>query len=93
MIGPELSRRIAAAMQHDMTPEERGVITDALADSDALELNELPEDVAALVEALEKRPYPNLDEVATIPYPTPEGAEWDAAVPTMADAILATPPR
>lgn len=89
MIDPELSRRIAAAMQHDMTVDERGAIVDAVIDSDAVELEDLPDDIQALVIALEARPYPNLDAVAPIPYPNEEGGEVTPGEPTMADAILA----
>ena len=89
MISPELSRRIAAAMQHAMTPDERGDIVDAVDDSDAETLEGLPEDIQALVIALEGRPFPTLEAVGVIPYPTAEGSEDFPEEASMADAILA----
>lgn len=93
MISVELSHRLAAAMQHEMTPDERGMIVDAVEDPDVVEFADLPGNIQALVRTLEARAMPDFHGVPDIPYPDAEGGEAEANVPSMAEAIMAADPR
>lgn len=89
-ISPELSRRLADALQHEHTPDERFLITDTVdADETIVDFGDLPEEIQQLVKVLERRAIPDGSDVPYIPYPNEEGAEVNLDDSTMGDAIMA----
>ncbi len=86
---PDLSQRLAAALQHQCTLDEEAFVVTAASDPDVEFWEDLPQEVRDLVVVLEQRPLPNLDGVGEIPYPTAVGSEEGAPAMTVADAILA----
>jgi hypothetical protein len=69
MISPELSRRLGHALgTHRVTFDERAKVI-AAAESGAASFADLPADVRALVEDIEKRPPVSLDDLEPVPGP------------------------
>lgn len=86
---PELSHRLADALQHRNTPEERITIVEAAEAAEVFE--DLPEVIQALVIQLESRPMPD-PAPADLPAPTriEDLTEEDLLNGGMAGAILAS---
>lgn len=89
-ISPELSHRLADALMHQHTPDERFLITDTVdADEAIVDFADLPAEIQELVKVMEKRAVPDGSDVPYIPVPDEEGAEVDLNDSTMGDAIMA----